>query len=156
MSCANLLQSIQLCGLAGGDGGGPGPLEVIAAEPAGDVDDFADEVEAGDDAALQGAGVEGVGVDSADGDLGLGVAFGAGGCDTPIVQAAFDIEERGVGEGAGFGFRGVGAGVERAPAVGHTPGHDGTQSLSDGGEVAAGVGLGERCEDMQGGGLLRG
>ena len=48
----------ELEGAAGGDAGGPGPLEVVAAEPAGDVDDLADEVEAGDVAALHGAGVE--------------------------------------------------------------------------------------------------
>src|ERR1039458_4302602 len=66
-------------GLAGGYCGGPGPLEVVAAEPAGDVDDFADEVEARGDAALHGTGVERVGRDAAGGDLGFVVAFGAGG-----------------------------------------------------------------------------
>ena len=33
-----------LQGAAGGCGGGPGPLEVVASQPAGDVDDLADEV----------------------------------------------------------------------------------------------------------------
>ncbi len=43
---------------AGGPAGGPGPLEVVAAEPAGDVDGFADEVEAGDGAGCHGGRVE--------------------------------------------------------------------------------------------------
>ena len=63
-------------------------MEVVAAEPAGYVYDFADEVEAGDLAALHGLCVEFGGVDAAGGDLGLGVAFGSGGRDAPCVEVA--------------------------------------------------------------------
>ena len=73
-------------------------MKVISAEPSGDVDDFADEVEAGDFAALHGAGVEGGSVDASGGDLGFVVAFGAGGEDAPGVELAFHFGEYGVGE----------------------------------------------------------
>ena len=71
-----------ICGLqgaAGGGAGGPGPLEVEAAQVAGDVDNFADEEEAGDFARFHGFAGEFVGVDAAGGDFGFFVAFGAGG-----------------------------------------------------------------------------
>ena len=135
--------------MAGGDGGGPGPLEVVAAEPAGDVDDFADEEEAGDDAALQGAGVERVGVDAAGGDFGFVVAFGAGGREAPGVELAFHFGEGGVGQTAGLGVGGMGSGVEGAPAIGHAAGHDGAEFLCGGGEVATGVWVGEVREDAE-------
>ena len=140
--------------MAGGYGGGPGPLEVVAAEPAGDVDDFADEEEAGDDAALQGAGVERVGVDAAGGDFGFVVALGAGGREAPGVELAFHFGEGGVGQTAGLGVGGMGSGVEGAPAIGHAAGHDGAEFLRHGGEVAAGFGIwvGEVREDAEVGG----
>src|SRR5436190_13147891 len=56
----------------------PGPLEVVAAEPAGNVDRLAYHEQTGDLARFQGARREFVGIDAAQGDLGLGVALGAG------------------------------------------------------------------------------
>src|SRR5439155_8646852 len=78
--------------------GGPGPLEVVAAEPSGDVHDLADEVEARGEAGLEGAGVEGVGGDTAGGDFRLGEAFGAGGRETPGMEITIDRREGGVGQ----------------------------------------------------------
>lgn len=72
-------------------------MEVVASQPSGDVDYFADEVEAGNSAALHGPGVECGGVDSAGGDFGFVVAFGAGGKDAPCVEFALHLGEGGVG-----------------------------------------------------------
>src|SRR5690606_35543154 len=47
--------------------GGPGPLEIVAAEPAGDVQALADEVEAGHLFRLEGLGGNLVGIDPAGG-----------------------------------------------------------------------------------------
>jgi len=99
-------------------------LEVVATEPASDVDDFADEVEAGDETALHAAGVERLGVYAAGGDFGFVVPFGAGGRDAPVVESVFHRGKNGVGERAGLGVGGVGAGVESAPAVGEAAGDD--------------------------------
>ena len=135
--------------MAGSNARGPGPLEVIAAEPASNVDDFADEVEPGDDAALHGAGVERVGVDAAGGDLGFGVAFGADGDDAPSVEAALEPGQGGVGERAGLGVGWMGAGMEGTPAVGEAAGNDGAEGLRGGGEVTTRVGLKQRSEDAE-------
>src|SRR5690606_9452330 len=66
-------------GGAGGVGGGPGPLEVVAAEPAGDVDDFADEVQAGHVPGLHRRRRQAVGIHAAEGDFRGAVALGAAG-----------------------------------------------------------------------------
>jgi len=84
---------------AGGCGGGPGPLEIEAAEVAGDVDDFADEEEAGDFAGFHGFAGEFGGVDAAGGDFGFFIAFGACGADGPGVQFPFERVESDVGPG---------------------------------------------------------
>ena len=78
---------------SGGGTGGPGPLEIVAAEMAGDVDDFADEVEAWDLAGFHGFGVEFVGINASGGDFSLFEAFGAGGVDGPGVELFFEIGE---------------------------------------------------------------
>jgi hypothetical protein len=60
-------------------------LEVEAAEVAGDVNDFADEEEAGDEGGFHGFTGEFAGVDAAGGDFGFFVAFGGSGRDRPGV-----------------------------------------------------------------------
>ncbi len=116
-------------------------MEVVAAEPAGDVDDLADEEEAGDGAGLQGAGVEGAGVDSAGGDLGLAEAFGAGGVEPPVVE--------GVLEGGEVAVRKAGE-VAMDEALGEAAGEVGAEAGEDGEGIAAG-GLGEDGVEEVGG-----
>src|SRR5918911_3593404 len=65
---------------------GPCPLEVVAAEVAGHVQDLADEVEAGGLARLQSLGRKLVGRDAAARDLRLLKTFGAGRQDAPVVE----------------------------------------------------------------------
>ena len=67
-------------------GAGPGPLEVVAAQPARHVHHLADEVQAGLPG-LQGLGRQVAGVHPAGGDLGLAVALGAGGHQLPAASA---------------------------------------------------------------------
>src|SRR3546814_7893628 len=50
--------------------GGPGPLEIVTAEPTGDVEALADEIEAGHLLCREGLGGERGGVDAAGGHLG--------------------------------------------------------------------------------------
>ena len=121
-------------------------MEVVAAKPAGDVDDLAYEVKAGNEAGLESAGVEGVGGDAAGGDFGFGIAFGAGGRDAPGVEVAVECGEGRVREWA---LRACmrGGGVEIEPAGCKALGEDSAELASGGGEVAASVGLGEWGED---------
>ncbi len=139
----------RLHGLCGGVGGGPGPLEVVAAQPAGDVDDLADEEEAGDFAGGEGAGVELVGGNAAGGDLRLCVAFGAGGGEGPGVEEGFEAVEGGVGEGLGGG-----GGVHGEPALGPAGRKQGAEDGGEGGVVAAGVGGAEGCKGVAAGGEI--
>ena len=122
-------------GLGGGVGGGPGPLEVVASEPAGDVDDLADEVEARDEAGLHGAGVEGGGGDAAGGDFGFGEAFGGGGDDVGGVDFFFQEGDVGVGE-EGL----VGRDVVGEPAFGEAGGKDLAEGFEGVGWEAGGAG----------------
>src|SRR5579871_954505 len=69
-----------------GVGGGPGPLKIVAAEVAGDVDNLADEKEAGDIVGLHGFAGKTGGVDAAGGDFGFLVALGARGRYGPGVN----------------------------------------------------------------------
>src|SRR5436305_1193555 len=62
----------------------PGPLEIIAAEPAGDVDRFADRIEAGHGPRRHGLRGEAGGGDAARGHLGLGIAFAAARPEAPV------------------------------------------------------------------------
>ena len=68
-------------------------MKIEAPEVAGDVDDFANEKEAGDFTALHGFGREFVGIDAAGGDFGFLVALGARGKDGPGVCLFFEISE---------------------------------------------------------------
>ena len=133
-------------GLGGGtcgDGAGPGPLEVVAAEPAGDVNDFADEEEARGEFAFEGAGVEFVGGDAAGGDFGFLEAFGAGGGDGPGVKVGFECGDAVVGPVAGTLLR-----VEFDPAFGEACGKSDAESGVGGVPVAAGACVQERGEDF--------
>ena len=60
---------------------GPGPLEIVAAEPAGHIDDFADEIEARHTPRLHRLRGELAGVDAADGHFRFRIAFGAVGAN---------------------------------------------------------------------------
>ena len=69
------------------DSARPSPLEVIATEPAGDVDCLADRVEAGDATCLHRLGGQFGGGNAAERDLGFGEAFAAVGTKNPFVKA---------------------------------------------------------------------
>jgi len=117
-------------------------LEIETAEVTGDVDDFADEEEAGNFAGFQGFAGEFGGVDAAGGDFGFGVAFGAGGEDGPVVELALEFFEGGIGKG----WRRV----EVEPANGEAIGHESLKSRASSGE-SAGASVAEG-----GGGVLPG
>jgi len=74
--------------VAGGNGGGPGPLKVEAAEMAGDVDGFSYEEEAGYGSRFHGSGVEPRGIDAACCDFRFFKSFCAGGVEGPVMQSA--------------------------------------------------------------------
>src|SRR5262249_56890394 len=95
-------------GLPGGPAARPRPLEVIAAEPAGDVDGFADEEEPAHAARLHGLLGKRVGVDASGGDFSLGVPFRAAGREAPGFEPARRFAERGVADVAdGAGAHGL-------------------------------------------------
>ena len=75
-------------------------MKVVASEPTGDVDDLSDEEEAGDSAGLHGFGVQLCGVDSAGGNFGFAIAFGASGGNAPGVELGFKGGDGGVGKDA--------------------------------------------------------
>ena len=77
-----------LDGSAGSYCRGPGPLEVEATKVAGDVDYFADKIEAGDGACFHGAGLNPFSVYTSYGHFCFGEAFRAGRIKRPGVQAA--------------------------------------------------------------------
>ena len=86
-------------------------------------------------------------VDAACGDLGFGVALGAGGGEGPVVEVGFEGGEAGVGP--------VGGRVKGEPAFGHAGGKNGAEQVVDGVEVAAGQ-RSDWSEDLgAGGGLHR-
>src|SRR3546814_8151478 len=66
--------------------GGPGPLEIVTAEPTGDVEALADEIEAGHLLCREGLGGERGGVDAAGGHLGGAESFCTAGPQAPAVQ----------------------------------------------------------------------
>ena len=121
-------------------------MEVVAAEPSGDVDDFSYEVEARDFFALHGASVEFGGVDTTGCDFGLFVAFGASGCDAPGVQLLLHDGEGRVGP--------VGRMVEFDPALREACGQNRAEGKDSGGVVAASVALIEGLEDVDAGGEI--
>jgi len=128
-----------LKGAGGGGGGGPGPLEVEAAEMAGDVDDFADEEKAAEIAGFHGFAGEFASVDAAGGDFGFLVAFGGGGGNGPGVELLFESGERGIVEG--------GRRVEFEPTGGKTLREEFLKDVADGGEITMGGGA-ERGGDV--------
>src|SRR5271167_4301218 len=75
---------------------GPGPLEVEAAEVAGHVHDFADEVKTGNFAASHRFGGQFVGIDAAGGDFGFLAALRARGRDGPRMRVLLKTNQRGV------------------------------------------------------------
>src|SRR3954466_5054985 len=66
----------------------PGPLKIIATKPAGDVDRFADRVEAGHGPRRHRLRGETLGCDPASRHLGLGEALAAVGPEPPIGEPA--------------------------------------------------------------------
>ena len=86
-------------GLAGAEPGCPRPLKVIAAEPAGYIDHFANEEQPRHGASLEGARVECGGIDAAGCHFSLGIAFGACGRNAPGVHLVLECGQRGVAEG---------------------------------------------------------
>ncbi len=84
--------------MAGAEAGGPCPLEIVATEPAGDVDHLADEVEARDAPRFERAWVEFGGGDPAGGDLGFGVTLGSGRGDAPGMKRLLERGDGGVRE----------------------------------------------------------
>ena len=83
--------------LRGGVRAGPGPLEVIAAEPAGDVDRFADGEKAGDAFGLHRLRRQFGSADAADRDFGLGEALASVGRELPLGEAVLGGVECAVG-----------------------------------------------------------
>ena len=71
---------------AGGNGGGPGPLEVKSAEVACHVDGFTDEEEPRDGARLHGARMQIACIDAARGHFRLFKSLSASWVKAPVVQ----------------------------------------------------------------------
>jgi hypothetical protein len=107
---------------------------------AGDVHDFADEVEAGDSATFHGMRGEGVGRDAARGDFRFLEAFGTGGGDGPVVELVFELVEGVVGP--------VGGGGQVEEAVGEAGWKFRSERGPGCGEVAAGGCGAERGEEV--------
>src|ERR1035437_10398838 len=83
--------------LSGTKSGRPCPLEVEAAELAGDVDDFSDEKKAGHFSRLHGLGRDFAGVDAARRDFGFSVTLRRFRLDFPPVQLTFGAGDSAVG-----------------------------------------------------------
>ncbi len=64
----------------------PGPLEIIAAQPAGHIHAFADEIEVGQGFRRHAARIEARRINTAKRDLRRAIAFGAGGLDLPVLH----------------------------------------------------------------------
>src|SRR6218665_1432581 len=83
---------------------GPGPLEVVAAQPAGHVNHFANEIEPRLSFALHGLRAQLARVHAAAHDLGLTPALAAIGCELPALQLAgqgLQVLVLALGHGAG-------------------------------------------------------
>src|SRR5512147_1764308 len=83
--------------LRGGVRAGPGPLEIIAAKPAGDVDRFADGEEPGNALCLHRLRRQFGSANAADRDLGLGEALASVRRELPLGEAALGGVECAVG-----------------------------------------------------------
>ena len=99
-------------GAAGRGARGPSPLEVEAAEMAGDIHDFANKEETGDFAAFHGFAGKFIGVHTAGGDFGFFITFGSCRSDDPFVNLTLESFERLI--------RPLGWSVEIEPAHGKT------------------------------------
>ena len=136
---AGSLFGVPLAGqrLGAGKAAGPGPLEVVAPQPAGHVDHLADEEQAGLALAGHAATVQFAGVDAAGRDFGLAPAFGAGGRDLPACQAVGQALQVLV---AHLGQRAGGVQVQpRQPGVGQALRQQASQGVA---QLAARAGLG--------------
>jgi EAL domain-containing protein (putative c-di-GMP-specific phosphodiesterase class I) len=107
-------------GLGAGGCAGPGPLEVVAAQPAGDVHHLANKVQAGLGLALHGLLRQCLGVHAAQRDLGLFVALGARGRDFPAREL---VGQLGQGLVAGLVDGALQLGVLGHPGIGQARGH---------------------------------
>ena len=72
--------------MPGAPAAGPGPLEIIAAKPARDINRFADGIEAGNGLCFHGLGGKLICINAAGCHLRLGEAFGAIGRHCPIFK----------------------------------------------------------------------
>src|ERR1039458_4012072 len=75
----------------------PPPLEVEAAELAGDVDHFSDEKKAGHFSGCHGLGRKFAGIDAARGDFRFSVTLSSFRLDFPCVQLTFGVSEGAIG-----------------------------------------------------------
>src|SRR5690606_9376460 len=83
--------------LTGNPAGRPGPLEVIAAEPAGDIHHLADEKEAADGFGFHGLGIELTRIDPSKRNFCGTVTFRARRLDARVVYRCLDATEHLVG-----------------------------------------------------------
>src|SRR3954467_9774089 len=77
---------------------GPRPLEVVAAEPAGDIDHLSNEVETWDGAGFHRLLRERVGIDAAKRDFGFRIAECTRRVNTPGLERVCDYFKRSVGK----------------------------------------------------------
>ena len=91
------------------------------------VDDFADEEEAGNESGFHGLAGKFPGVDTAGGDFGFFIAFRVRRNERPVVQLLFERSERRIGV--------VGRRVEFKPALGKTVGKKLLEDFASGGEI---------------------
>lgn len=117
-------------------------MEIEAAEMTGDVDDFPDEEQAGDETRLHGFAGEFASIDAACCDFGFFVTFRGCRIDAPTVQLPFQILEAGIGV--------IRWGVEFEPARGEATGKKFLKGLAGSAEVSAGR------STERGGGVARG
>lgn len=95
---------------------------------AGDVDDFANEEEAGDEKRLHGLAGKLASVDATRGDFGLFVTFAGSRSERPLVQVLFESSEGRIGVGGGR--------VEFEPALGEAIGNKLLQGFTRGRQIA--------------------
>ncbi len=77
--------------------GGPCPLEIITTEPAGHIDTFADEIEAGHGFRRHTAGIEAGRVHAAECDFRRAITFRTGGLDLPVLHLTRQLRQHLVG-----------------------------------------------------------
>jgi hypothetical protein len=72
----------------------PGPLEIIPAEPAGDINSFPDHIQSGQVFCAERSLIKAVGIDPANRDFSLGKAFGSVWSETPVTQLRTRKDQR--------------------------------------------------------------